>query len=446
MKKLPIVGLIGIVFLAFIGNILFIVVWTQTHVLPNHYVGHLNISNLDTNSIPTLLNHQLQSPLEVSGERVSSHMTLQQLGFQISTQSIASILVNENHLPWTMRTIMYLRSLFKPTVIDPHISAGEDASYKLASVTQNNQLISASDLTQVEHFVNEPINDQRVVDQKHLENMVNALFGEKVDTLSLPLVPLPTDEIEKIKMYQQNFSHVFDHPVNVVLPTTNRAKNVVLKPDDLKSLVKGQISPDNLDLQFSIDPSAFQKLMESRDPQVLDLEAQQKMNYSLLVQGVVGVLHSRLYGVDTDSVLSQIEYHPTTHGEIANKYIEVDIGQQLMYLWQNGKNIATYTVSTGIAFPTPTGRFKIVNKARNPFSNISHVYMPYWMAIYFEPTLKAWIGIHELPYKVTDTGISRRPEEYLGSPNTGGCISLDVGIAQKVQQWADIGMPVVIYK
>ena len=39
----------------------------------------------------------------------------------------------------------------------------------------------------------------------------------------------------------------------------------------------------------------------------------------------------------------------------------------------------------------------------------------------------------------------RRPRDFIGSPHTGGCVSLDVGMAKIVYDWADEGMLVLIY-
>jgi lipoprotein-anchoring transpeptidase ErfK/SrfK len=98
-------------------------------------------------------------------------------------------------------------------------------------------------------------------------------------------------------------------------------------------------------------------------------------------------------------------------------------------------------------YPTPPGHYQILNKAKNAFSDIYYVYMPYWMAFYLDPKINAYLGIHELPYWVTNDGQQiRRPRDFLGSPHTGGCISLDVGIAEKVYNWAEVGTKVEIYE
>jgi len=135
-----------------------------------------------------------------------------------------------------------------------------------------------------------------------------------------------------------------------------------------------------------------------------------------------------------------------TSGLAAPKYIEVDISEQRMYLFLDGKMHKTYTISSGLEYPTPRGIFFIKNKYPNAYSGIYHVWMPYWMEFYYHPLLGATFGIHELPYWFEGGRKVRRPREKLGSPSTGGCISLDFGKAKEVYNFSEVGMPVYIYE
>ena len=136
-----------------------------------------------------------------------------------------------------------------------------------------------------------------------------------------------------------------------------------------------------------------------------------------------------------------------THGEIAERYIEINISQQKMYLFYRGNLVNSYPVSTGLYYPTPVGRFQIMNKALEGYSDIFNVYMPYWMAFYYgwAGGQDAYFGIHELPYWYVGQERKQRPREFLGSPHTGGCVSLDIGAAKEVYDFSYVGMDVVIF-
>ncbi len=137
---------------------------------------------------------------------------------------------------------------------------------------------------------------------------------------------------------------------------------------------------------------------------------------------------------------------PNTDGTKKNKYIEIDISQQKMYLFEKGVLKKSYRVSTGLYYPTPTGVFTIFNKNLNAYSSIYHVWMAYWMAFYIDPYLKASFGIHELPYWYDASGKKKfRPRDFIGSPHTGGCVALDIGKAQEVYAFADVGTSVYIF-
>ena len=110
--------------------------------------------------------------------------------------------------------------------------------------------------------------------------------------------------------------------------------------------------------------------------------------------------------------------------------------------------LKSYPISTGLYYPTPVGRFKIMNKALEGYSDIYNVYMPYWMAFYYgwAGGQDAYFGIHELPYWYADGERKQRPREFLGSPHTGGCVSLDIGAAKEVYDYSFVGMDVVVYE
>ncbi|MBM4402005.1 MAG: L,D-transpeptidase [Candidatus Cloacimonetes bacterium] len=138
---------------------------------------------------------------------------------------------------------------------------------------------------------------------------------------------------------------------------------------------------------------------------------------------------------------------PGTAGDLAEKYLEVDLSQQKLYRWQGGEVIGTHIVSTGKYGPTPIGIHKIKNKAKLAWSPPAQVWMPFWMAYGYNPSLQAYLGFHELPYWDGPNGTRiRRPFDTLGIPVTGGCIQLNIGDAEEVYNWTEVGTPVLIHE
>lgn len=124
---------------------------------------------------------------------------------------------------------------------------------------------------------------------------------------------------------------------------------------------------------------------------------------------------------------------------VAGKYIDINVSSQVMTIFENGKVLESYLISSGKpGMDTPKGEYHIYNKAPRPWSKKYGLYMPYWMALVADGKF----GIHELPewpggYK---EGVS-----HLGRPVSHGCVRLGVGAAKKVYEWADQGTAVFVY-
>lgn len=120
------------------------------------------------------------------------------------------------------------------------------------------------------------------------------------------------------------------------------------------------------------------------------------------------------------------------------KYIDIDVSNQVMILFEDGRPVDAYPVSSGKpGMDTPKGTFAIRNKTPRAWSSAYGLYMPYWMAIV--PDGK--FGIHELPEW---PGGYKEGANHLGIPVSHGCVRLGVGPAERVYGWADIGTPVVV--
>lgn len=121
------------------------------------------------------------------------------------------------------------------------------------------------------------------------------------------------------------------------------------------------------------------------------------------------------------------------------KYIDVDIARQMMVLFENGKPLDSYLVSSGKrGMDTPKGEFSVENKAPRPWSKTYGLYMPYWMAF----TGDGKYGIHELPEWPSGY---KEGADHLGHPVSHGCIRLGIASARRVYEWADVGTPIIIH-
>lgn len=127
-------------------------------------------------------------------------------------------------------------------------------------------------------------------------------------------------------------------------------------------------------------------------------------------------------------------------GGSVGKRIEVDIGEQRMYVWEGDVLVHNWTISTGLAsHPTQTGTFAVQSKVPMAWSSAWELWMPSWLGIYWAGGSEN--GIHALP--VINDG-TQLWAGFLGSPISYGCVVLGTDQAARLYEWAEIGTPVHI--
>lgn len=119
------------------------------------------------------------------------------------------------------------------------------------------------------------------------------------------------------------------------------------------------------------------------------------------------------------------------------KYIHIDISSQSLFLFQDGKELGAYKVSTGLrGMDTPIGTYKVIARSRRPWSAKYKLYMPWFIQFTHEGH-----GIHELPEW---PGGYKEGANHLGIPVSHGCVRLGIGPAKVVYDFAETGVPIVV--
>lgn len=120
------------------------------------------------------------------------------------------------------------------------------------------------------------------------------------------------------------------------------------------------------------------------------------------------------------------------------RLIEVSIKKQRLTAWRDGRIIYRFVISTGReGYETPPGRYRILEKYENRWSRKWSVWMPYamrWYQGYF---------IHQLPHK--DGSSYNIGATKLGTPDSHGCVRVDVGDAEALFRWTKVGTPVWVH-
>lgn len=134
----------------------------------------------------------------------------------------------------------------------------------------------------------------------------------------------------------------------------------------------------------------------------------------------------------------QVLVIPPASGQ--TRRVVVDISEQRLYAYEGDEVVYTFVVSTGANDGTLRGRFSVLDKVENAYSEMWGLWMPDWIGIYYA-TDSVENGLHALPL---DKNGRRLWEDALGQPVSAGCVMLAPQDAQRLYDWVAIGTPVLI--
>lgn len=124
---------------------------------------------------------------------------------------------------------------------------------------------------------------------------------------------------------------------------------------------------------------------------------------------------------------------------LKGRYIDVDLSSQTMFIFEDGEEKGAFKVSTGKrGMDTPNGTFKVMGKAKRPWSKTYKLYMPWFIQFTGEGH-----GIHELPEWPSGY---KEGTNHLGIPVSHGCVRLGIGTAKIVYDFVTVGTPLVIHQ
>ncbi len=412
-------------------------------VFPNTYLSSALISGKTKFEVEKLLDGLSNTRVQIKiNDKIYSY-TYPKIGAMINRDEVLSSLFPADHMTFPNNYFSYIKSLIEKRNVTPKVyvtNAFDDfVTNAIFDQTAKNDEIKVDPDKKIVVYTDNKM--QFKIKDEALKSQIINTFGK--DTVLTPqTIRLENENINPALSYNDRLKNIFSD--NVYIKTYDLDKNFTstISSNDLKNIVDVTLDNENKP-RFAVNQDLLKTFLNNF---INGLGLSDKKPYVPdIISDFVSLVGKRYNGEKINLITAKIDYQPKTDGSRAPKYIEVDKGQETMYLFENGKLIDKHIVSTGLYYPTPVGEFKILNKADNAYSDIYNVWMPYWMAFYYSPVIHASFGIHELPYWFSNGSKITRPREFLGSPHTGGCISLDIGAAKKVYDWSDIGMPVYIF-
>lgn len=417
------------------------------YVYPHTYLDKSNVGWLRDNQIDRLLDTAYGKKFWVKVKDRIYPFSYRQLGILIDKKTTVRTLFENNARPFPDNILRFFDSLGSQRMVLPSLVFTQDYTTYINNAvfdfTTRKDQYQVNDVDKTVVFTD---NEEKYrIDGDHLKELLTFNFGEGIATYEPKLIPVADPaKLQSVEKQNQAIQTVYASPLSVVIQDAGLT-SVAFSSDDLKKMFS--IKWGTAGVEFIPQEVAIMYLIDAKiDPVV---PRNRGIDKAKIRQDITASFLARSRGADSGPVLvtTSQKMPTTTHGEIASRYIEIDINQQKMYLFDGGQMTKSYTVSTGLYYPTPTGQFHIMNKAAEGYSDIFNVYMPWWMAFYYgwAGGQDAYFGIHELPYWYAGYEKKQRPREFLGSPHTGGCVSLDIGAAKEVYDFSYVGMDVVIF-
>lgn len=138
-----------------------------------------------------------------------------------------------------------------------------------------------------------------------------------------------------------------------------------------------------------------------------------------------------------DGAINKISDVPDGDPQL-KKQIKVDLFQQKAFLYENGRFVREFAISSGkIETPTPTGNFRVIYKQDMVYSKPTGCWLSFWAGF----TSDGKYGFHETPICEG----KREGEDKMGTPASAGCIRLKLGDAEEFYNWVETETPVEVF-
>jgi lipoprotein-anchoring transpeptidase ErfK/SrfK len=436
------------VILGFIGiNILLLfLLYSNILTYPNTVIGSTDVSGKTAGQIKAIVNREQSVLPKIQVKDRTYQYRYDQLGVVVDADLAIHDVFNPNRKLFPLNLAYFIRSLFTRRTIPAPVVFTQAFDQFVTDMTFN--FGDSADTVSVDPetkslLVSENSETYRF-DKNSLQTLILTHFGDYTHPIYPMLAKVTNETIDQVSDMNQKLGNIFSQPIMVYFDMGGTTPGVELKEEDIREATIITITPGTLRVSIAVNPTALNSAITERIHAsgfpIRDNVVTQNVQNDFLK-----AVQLRYAGMDITAVSTMLDDGPNTDGSIAAKYIEVDISQQKMYVFADGKVYKTYKVSTGLDEPTPAGTFTILNKVDLGFSDIYNVWLPWWMGFAYSDKLHAFFGIHEQPYVLTDDGKPVIRDQRLGTPSTGGCIALAPGAAEEVYWFAAVDTPVYIY-
>lgn len=403
-------------------------------VWPNTLLDQVDISFWPKYKVEKFLKEKASRPVEFVIGNESKYFTYSDLGIELNTQDTMKKLSPGN---FAELISAWRRAFSNVTFIHQIYLVSDDFGKIIAEKIEAEKPLNESYFFDLEQgkYVYKVEKQAFKVDKETLLVQTTNISSYENKKIILDKIINKSKLENEVEIVNKKLTSVFEKPIEII--TEGADKKTEIEPGEIKKLLVTDSLEKLLSNSVEIKREELLKTLKTYNLQ--------KLSHYLVQKKIVEEISNRLSEGKNSMVVLGVDTGPNTNGEVAKKYIEVDISQQTLYFFENNDVFKTYRVSTGLYYPTPAGKYKIMNKSPIGFSAIFNVWMPYWMAFDYRKDIGAYLGIHELPYMSVGGEKIYRFGNYIGTKKTGGCIALAPGDSKEVYDKSFSGMDIVIY-
>ncbi len=460
-KWIAIVAALAAVILLAYGGV---AVYYQSHFFNHTFINNSDCSNLTAEQVAAIMDEQSQQySLQILGrdengvqEEIGT-VTAAEIGmYWVDTRKVAQELLDgQNELLW----IEMLWTTEDHSVIQGVSYDEEKLQERLAqmSALQKKNMIQSEDAYISEY--SEKTGNYEIIPETLGTDLDLNRVKEAVSTAIM--MGDPAVDLEKQGCYKTAKVTAEDATLVKNCETLNKWVSAQITYDwnGNKVVVDGDIIKDWIQMDAKEPQLKEEDIAEFVAEQAKEYDTYGKKRKFTTVQGIELTLPSGAYGWKTDraeetkDLIASIEKGETIDKEpvysskgaqkgsndIGNSYVEIDLTNQHLYLFQKGTIVLeTDFVSGDMTKPdciTPPGVFGLTYKTRNAVLRGANYETPvnYWMPF------NGNVGMHDATWRSSFGGTI-----YLTS-GSHGCVNLPLDMAAAIYEYMSTGFPIVCY-
>ncbi|WP_081674153.1 L,D-transpeptidase [Butyrivibrio sp. VCD2006] len=212
---------------------------------------------------------------------------------------------------------------------------------------------------------------------------------------------------------------------------TDKDGNILLSCSQIYDFVNGcleELDTNNCIEKFQKDGEATIYVSGSKDGKLAD----EKKEFEDFINSIEGI------GPSENEIALPNKSFTVDGNELGDEYILVDMGNQKLRYYKNGKLTIQYDIVTGntsLGRGTPVGLYHVYNKRYHTIlRGVDYAsYVNYWLGV------NKGIGIHDATWRKEFGG------EIYKHSGSHGCINSPLDLMERLYELVDVGVPVLLY-